>query len=241
MLVLMYNIVFSAILWTLGYKKCTVLMYLKRMLVFLWMKIIVGFYMSIANFVYFVSCHLFRFWKLRDSSYLLSWSVDNMPIAWRPLVQTVCTDHILTQISLSYIYIYLCLCVWTACWFLNVSDSVIQPSPEDTVLHIYKRRMGLTKRGGYDNETLSVSGVSINQTDTFTWSETTSFVKLIIPTALIQKTKVKKRCHFSHFLKPHYHLVHFTICGVLLIAEMCWQGGWESPTVILQNRCGAHF
>lgn len=71
-------------------------------------------------------------------------------------------------------------------------DSVIQHSSEDTVLHIYKRRMGLTKRGGYDNETLSISSVSINQTDTFTWSETTSFVKLIVPTALIQKTKVKK-------------------------------------------------
>ncbi|XP_053542164.1 uncharacterized protein C1orf127 homolog isoform X3 [Ictalurus punctatus] len=67
--------------------------------------------------------------------------------------------------------------------------NMIQHSSEDTVLHIYKRRMGLTKRGGYDNETLSISSVSINQTDTFTWSETTSFVKLIVPTALIQKTK----------------------------------------------------
>ncbi|KAB5546178.1 hypothetical protein PHYPO_G00069110 [Pangasianodon hypophthalmus] len=67
--------------------------------------------------------------------------------------------------------------------------NMIQHPSEDTVLHIYKRRMGLTKRGGYDNETLSVSSVSINQTDTFTWSETTSFVKLIVPTALIQMTK----------------------------------------------------
>ncbi|KAK3547823.1 hypothetical protein QTP86_031980 [Hemibagrus guttatus] len=65
----------------------------------------------------------------------------------------------------------------------------IQHSSKETVLHIYKRRMGLTKRGGFDNETLSISSVSINQTDTFTWSETTSFVKLIIPTALIQRTK----------------------------------------------------
>ncbi|KAM9445359.1 uncharacterized protein C1orf127 [Clarias gariepinus] len=67
--------------------------------------------------------------------------------------------------------------------------NMIPHSSEDTVLHIYKRRMGLTKRGGYDNETLSVSTMSINQTDTFTWSETTSFVKLIVPTAFIQKTK----------------------------------------------------
>ncbi|KAI4883675.1 hypothetical protein NFI96_017219, partial [Prochilodus magdalenae] len=67
--------------------------------------------------------------------------------------------------------------------------NVIQYSSEDTVLHIYKRRMGLTKRGGYDNETLTVSSVSVNQTDSFTWSETSSFVQLIIPTALIQKTQ----------------------------------------------------
>ncbi|MCJ8741525.1 hypothetical protein PDJAM_G00071630 [Pangasius djambal] len=67
--------------------------------------------------------------------------------------------------------------------------NMIQHPSEDTVLHIYKRRMGLTKRGGYDSETLSVSSVSINQTDTFTWSETTSFVKLTVPTALIQTTK----------------------------------------------------
>lgn len=193
--------------------------------------------MPFTNFVRFVSCCFFRFWKPRASSYLSSWSVDSMPIAWRPLVQTVCTDHILIQI-----YVYLCLCVWTACWFLDVSvlaDSVIQPSSEDTVLHIYKRRMGLTKRGGYENETLSVSSVSVNQTNTFTWSETTGFVKLIIPTVLIQKTKVKN-WNYSHFLKPHYHFVHFNICWFLIIAEMCWQGAWESPTAILQDRCGAH-
>uniref|UniRef100_A0A3B4CW82 CIROZ beta domain-containing protein n=1 Tax=Pygocentrus nattereri TaxID=42514 RepID=A0A3B4CW82_PYGNA len=57
--------------------------------------------------------------------------------------------------------------------------NVIQYSSEDTVLHIYKRRMGLTKRGGYDNETLTVSSVSVNQTDMFTWSDTRSFVQLI--------------------------------------------------------------
>ncbi|XP_037397375.1 uncharacterized protein C1orf127 homolog [Pygocentrus nattereri] len=67
--------------------------------------------------------------------------------------------------------------------------NVIQYSSEDTVLHIYKRRMGLTKRGGYDNETLTVSSVSVNQTDMFTWSDTRSFVQLIVPTTLIQKTK----------------------------------------------------
>ncbi|XP_051947718.1 uncharacterized protein C1orf127 homolog [Xyrauchen texanus] len=67
--------------------------------------------------------------------------------------------------------------------------NVNQSSSPDTVLHIYKRRMGLTKRGGYQNETLSVSSLFVKQTDNFTWSETSDFVQLIIPTSLIQQTK----------------------------------------------------
>lgn len=62
-------------------------------------------------------------------------------------------------------------------------------SSNETVLHIYKRRMGLTKRGGYQNETLSVSSVMVEQTDTFSWTETTDFVQLIIPTSYIQQNK----------------------------------------------------
>ncbi|KAK7129047.1 hypothetical protein R3I94_017310 [Phoxinus phoxinus] len=69
--------------------------------------------------------------------------------------------------------------------------NVNQLSSEDTVLHVYKRRMGLTKRGGYQNETLSVSNVIVEQTDTFTWSETCDFVQLVIPTSHIQQ---KKEC-----------------------------------------------
>ncbi|XP_051735832.1 uncharacterized protein C1orf127 homolog isoform X2 [Ctenopharyngodon idella] len=69
--------------------------------------------------------------------------------------------------------------------------NVNQLPSKDTVLHIYKRRMGLTKRGGYQNETLSVSSVIVEQTDTFTWSETSDFVQLIIPTSHIQQ---KKEC-----------------------------------------------
>jgi len=68
--------------------------------------------------------------------------------------------------------------------------SVNQLPSEDTVLHVYKRRMGLTKRGGYQNETLSVSNVIVEQTDTFTWSETSDFVQLVIPTSHIQQKKV---------------------------------------------------
>ncbi|XP_059397097.1 uncharacterized protein C1orf127 homolog [Carassius carassius] len=72
-----------------------------------------------------------------------------------------------------------------ACPNMNNSSS------EDTVLHVYKQRVGLTKKGGYQNETLSVSSVIVEQTDNFKWSETNDFVQLIIPTSHIQQ---KKEC-----------------------------------------------
>ncbi|XP_016333790.1 uncharacterized protein LOC107681931 [Sinocyclocheilus anshuiensis] len=81
--------------------------------------------------------------------------------------------------------------------------NVNQSSSEDTVLHVYKRRMGLTKRGGYQNETLSVSSVIVEQTDTFTWSETSDFVQLIIHTSHIQQ----KKSPCSEMLKSHLHLM----------------------------------
>lgn len=58
------------------------------------------------------------------------------------------------------------------------------------MLHIFKRRMGLTKRGSADNEALTVSNVSVNQTDNFTVHDTSEFVTLTIPTAQILQTKV---------------------------------------------------
>lgn len=70
-------------------------------------------------------------------------------------------------------------------------------TPEETELHIFKRRMGLTKRGSRDNEALTLSDVSVNQTDNFTVHETREFVTLIITTAQILQTKVsadKKTC-----------------------------------------------
>ncbi len=75
--------------------------------------------------------------------------------------------------------------------------SVNQSSSEDTVLYVYKRRMGLTKRGGYQNETLSVSSVIVEQTDTFTWSETSDFVQFIIPTSHIQQKKVRRLSFYN--------------------------------------------
>ncbi|XP_032362806.1 uncharacterized protein LOC116674437 [Etheostoma spectabile] len=62
-------------------------------------------------------------------------------------------------------------------------------TPEETVLHIFKRRMGLTKRGSAEDEALTVSNVSVNQTDNFTVHETSEFVTLTIPTAQILQTK----------------------------------------------------
>ncbi|XP_029291570.1 ciliated left-right organizer protein containing ZP-N domains homolog isoform X2 [Cottoperca gobio] len=78
------------------------------------------------------------------------------------------------------------------------------PKAEKTVLHIFKRRMGLTKRGSRDNEALTVSNVSVNQTDNFTAHETSAFVTLIIPTAQILQTKT---CAGSkRLLQPFYRV-----------------------------------
>ncbi|KAF1390626.1 hypothetical protein PFLUV_G00059970 [Perca fluviatilis] len=66
---------------------------------------------------------------------------------------------------------------------------VTTSTPEETVLHIFKRRMGLTKRGSADYEALTVSNVSVNQTDNFTVHETSEFVTLTMPTTQILQTK----------------------------------------------------
>ncbi|XP_044206821.1 uncharacterized protein C1orf127 homolog [Thunnus albacares] len=66
---------------------------------------------------------------------------------------------------------------------------VTTSAADETVLHIFKRRMGLTKRGSDENETLTVSNVSVNQTDHFTVHETSEFVTLIIPAVQILQTK----------------------------------------------------
>ncbi|KAG9269728.1 hypothetical protein AMEX_G16790 [Astyanax mexicanus] len=106
--------------------------------------------------------------------------------------------------------------------------NVNQYSSKDTVLHIYKRRMGLTKRGGYENETLSVSSVSVNQTNTFTWSETSGFVQLIIPTTLIQKIK---NCPNEKY--PNLQQAVFRIDVILTFREtnnkMLWTMENKSP------------
>ncbi|XP_037335498.2 uncharacterized protein C1orf127 homolog [Pungitius pungitius] len=77
-------------------------------------------------------------------------------------------------------------------------------TPEETELHIFKRRMGLTKRGSRDNEALTVSDVSVNQTDNFTVHETREFVTLIITTAEILQTKTC--AERKQFLQPFYRV-----------------------------------
>ncbi|XP_030279101.1 ciliated left-right organizer protein containing ZP-N domains homolog [Sparus aurata] len=75
---------------------------------------------------------------------------------------------------------------------------------EETVLHIFKRHMGLTKRGSHDNDALTVSNVSVKQTDDLTVHETSEFVTLIIPTAQILQTKA---CADSkQLLQPFYRV-----------------------------------
>lgn len=76
------------------------------------------------------------------------------------------------------------------CFRFLVPFAVSRSVTEMTVLHIFKRRMGLTKRGGYENETLSISSVVVQQTDKFTWSESSDFVQLVIPTVAIQNSRV---------------------------------------------------
>ncbi|XP_040916250.1 uncharacterized protein C1orf127 homolog [Toxotes jaculatrix] len=81
---------------------------------------------------------------------------------------------------------------------------VTASTAEETVLHIVKRRMGLIKRGSYDSEGLTLSDVSVNQTDNFTVHETSEFVTLIIPTTQILQTKT---CADSrHLLQSFYRV-----------------------------------
>ncbi|XP_076132931.1 ciliated left-right organizer protein containing ZP-N domains homolog [Alosa pseudoharengus] len=84
----------------------------------------------------------------------------------------------------------------------DVSRSVT----EKTVLHIFKRRMGLTKRGGNKNETLTISSVVVHQTDMFTWTENSDFVQLVIPTSAIQHKKSCAEEVGKEFLQPFFRV-----------------------------------
>lgn len=86
-------------------------------------------------------------------------------------------------------------------------------TPEETVLHIFKRRMGLTKRGSYDNEALTVSDVSVNQTDHFTVHEMSEFVTLVIPTAQILQTKVCVSKPEFIIILCFWHFLKYNLCA----------------------------
>ncbi|KAG7227077.1 hypothetical protein INR49_022424, partial [Caranx melampygus] len=106
-----------------------------------------------------------------------------------------------------------------------VCPKLTTSTAEETVLHIFKQRMGLTKRGSSDDGGLTVSNVSVNQTENFTVHETSGFVTLVIPTNQILKTKT---CTDSKLLlqsfyrvdvvltfKETYHKMHWTMENTL--------------------------
>ncbi|XP_026188653.1 ciliated left-right organizer protein containing ZP-N domains homolog isoform X2 [Mastacembelus armatus] len=115
---------------------------------------------------------------------------------------------------------------------------VTTSTAEDTVLHIFKRHMGLTKRGSSDNDRLTVSNVSVNQTANFTVYEMSEFVTLIIPTDKILQTKI---CMESkQLVQPFYrvdvvltfketnHKMHWTMentlpCTVVAYGLHIWE------------------
>ncbi|XP_029994035.1 ciliated left-right organizer protein containing ZP-N domains homolog [Sphaeramia orbicularis] len=81
---------------------------------------------------------------------------------------------------------------------------VTKPTAETTVLHIFKQQMGLTKRGSYDAEQLTISNVTMNQTQNFTLDETSAFVTITVPTAQILQ---KKTCRDNKQLwQPFYRV-----------------------------------
>ncbi|XP_056896967.1 uncharacterized protein C1orf127 homolog isoform X3 [Takifugu flavidus] len=84
-----------------------------------------------------------------------------------------------------------------------ICPTVTTSIKEDIVLHILKRHVGLTKRGSHDPEALTVSSVSVNQTDRFTVQETSQFVTLTIPSAQILQTKVSRTGSCFHCIFPN--------------------------------------
>ncbi|XP_056240980.1 uncharacterized protein C1orf127 homolog [Seriola aureovittata] len=100
-----------------------------------------------------------------------------------------------------------------------VCPKVTTSTAEETVLHIFKRRMGLTKRGSSDNEGLTVSDVAVNQTDNFTVHETSEFVSLIIPTTQILQTKT---CADSKLLLQSFYRVDVVLTFKETNHKMHW-------------------
>lgn len=83
---------------------------------------------------------------------------------------------------------------------LNVSVplSVSSSAERLAVLHILKRRMGLVKRGWLDREPLTLSAVSVSQTDAFTVSEGSDYVQLTVNTSRISTTRVGAVIYVLH-------------------------------------------
>lgn len=131
---------------------------------------------------------------------------------------------------------------------------VTRSTVEETVLHIFKQRMGLTRRGSSDDGGLTVTNVSVNQTKNFTVHETSEFVTLVIPTNQILKTKVgaSTLLYFQTALTV-VHLSQFTTCpyfpirihySVKHLNQTCFTDlhrQQTTPAVILQGGCCDHL
>lgn len=116
--------VFSAILWPLGYM--TYMICSKHNM---FRKNVRYFGVNVYSVGVFWNWHLspvfFRFYRLRVSFYLLSWSVDSMPIAWKPLVQIVCSLQITSYFSILYRYVCLHMLISGSFFIFWFSNSTI--------------------------------------------------------------------------------------------------------------------
>ncbi|MGH0159515.1 UNVERIFIED_CONTAM: hypothetical protein FKN15_039019 [Acipenser sinensis] len=92
----------------------------------------------------------------------------------------------------------------------------------ETVFHILKRRMGLIKRGGYDNEILTVKNIAVKQTASYSVIEDHDFVQITIPTAEILQAKKCEDLPGNLYLQSFYK-----VDVILTFKEMPYKVYWS--------------
>ncbi|KAK1159534.1 mucin-5AC-like [Acipenser oxyrinchus oxyrinchus] len=104
----------------------------------------------------------------------------------------------------------------------------------ETVFHILKRRMGLIKRGGYDNEILTVKNIAVKQTASYSVIEDHDFVQVTIPTAEILQAKKCEDLPGNLYMQPFYK-----VDVILTFKEMPYKVYWsmenQFPCTALQS------
>ncbi|MGH0121712.1 UNVERIFIED_CONTAM: hypothetical protein FKN15_000184 [Acipenser sinensis] len=104
----------------------------------------------------------------------------------------------------------------------------------ETVFHILKRRMGLIKRGGYDNEILTVKNIAVKQTASYSVIEDHDFIQVTIPTAEILQAKKCEDLPGNLYLQPFYK-----VDVILTFKEMPYKVYWsmenQFPCTALQS------